>query len=132
MSLPAIRADLAQHVIYGYGAAALACAGLALAALVLEQPQLRLAAPGVAVLGALAAGLAKETADWWRNWRERRRHRVMVQRWHDSLLAVGALPEPPLRPAPALHQVAMADLVATVLGSTPLAVVALMVIWGFL
>jgi hypothetical protein len=131
MGLPTIRADLAQHVIYGYGAAALACAGVALGALVLDMPSLRLAMPGAAVAGGLAAGLAKEAADWWANRLARRRFEEDWLRWLESLGEEGA-PDPDAwldRPPPLPHEVSLDDLVATILGALPCAVVALLGWW---
>jgi hypothetical protein len=115
MSAPTIRADLAQHMIYGAGVAALAQCALLVVAVLAAEPGLRFMVPGTGLVAALAAGVAKEVADAWAN----RRARASWRRMGASL--AGLLPRP--------HEVSLLDTMATTAGAIPLAVVTMLLLW---
>lgn len=100
MSTPQIRADWAQHIVYGAAVGAAAAASMAVAGLVTGAPGLRFMEPVAAVTAALVAGLAKELADWVAN-----------------------------RRTPGAHEVALSDVVATTLGGLAVAVPGLIWLW---
>lgn len=108
MGIPAIRADLAQHVMAGAAVGSAAAGLLAVAGSALGVPGLRLAMPAAAVGAALAAGAVKEVADWLAN-----------RRWYREN---GLAPRP--------HEVSSADLAATVLGGVFVAVPVFLALWG--
>ncbi len=113
MSLPQIRADWAQHMVYGAWVGAASAAGTLVVALALHRPEYRLAAPAAGMLGALVAGVAKEVSDWLLNRRARAR---MAE------LGLLRLSVPP-------HEVSPADVVATVLGAAPVVVPLFLLLW---
>lgn len=100
MSIPQIRADWAQHIVYGAAVGAAAAASVAIAGLVTGSHGLRFMEPAAAVVAALVAGLAKELADWVANMR-----------------------------TPGAHEVALSDVVATTLGGMAVAVPGLIWLW---
>lgn len=94
MSLPQIRADWAQHMVYGAWVGAAGAAFVLVLAQVAGRPGVSLLAPVASLLAALAAGVAKEAAD-----------QVVNRR---------AAAAPP-------HEVSAADVVATLTGAFPVA-----------
>jgi hypothetical protein len=113
MSLPMIRADWAQHMVYGAWVGAAGAAGVLVIAQVAGRPEMGLMAPVGGLWAALVAGLAKELADWLAN------RRVMsdVLLWQLD------------RPATTPHEVSAADVVATVAGALPVAVPLFLSMW---
>lgn len=131
MSLPTIRADWAQHMIYGSWIGGLSASAVLIAAEVMGDPALRMVAPAACVMMALAAGIANElhqlaakTKDWDRyrqellDWTERNHGRPEP------------LPLDPIPRSPEPHDVDGADVTATVLGAVPVAVPLFMMVWG--
>lgn len=115
MSPPAIRADLAQHMIYGACVGALAQCALLVVAVLAAQPHLKFMVPATGLAAALAVGVIKEAADWWANYRVR-------TSWRRTGASLGGL-----KPLP--HEVSEADVIATVVGAIPAAVVTLLLLW---
>lgn len=101
MSLPEIRADLAQHMVYGAWIGAAGAAFVLLLAAAAGRPGVSLLAPVAGLLLALAAGVAKEVAD------------AMADR----------------RPGAAPHEVSAADVAATVTGALPVAIPLFLALW---
>lgn len=102
MSLPQIRADWAQHMIYGSWVGAVGAAAVLVLAVAAGRPGLGLLAPAASLLAALLAGVAKEVADAVTN-----RH-------------AGAVPP---------HEVSAADVVATLTGAFPVAIPLFLSLW---
>lgn len=103
MSLPQIRADWAQHMIYGGWIGAVGAAAVLVLAVAAGRPGLSLAAPVASLLAALAAGVVKEVSD-----------AVASRR-------AGAVATP--------HEVSAADVVATLTGAFPVAIPLFLSLW---
>jgi len=101
MGLPQIRADWAQHMVYGAWVGAVGAAGVLALGQVAGRPGLGLLAPVVSLLAALLAGVAKEVADHVANRR--------------------AAIAPP-------YEVSAADMVATLIGVLPVVLFFLVVV----
>jgi hypothetical protein len=102
VSLPQIRADWAQHMLYGAWVGAAGAALVLVLAQVAGRPGVSLMAPVASLLAALAAGVSKEVADAMANRR---------------------------RTAAPPHEVSAADVVATVAGALPVALSLFMAMW---
>jgi hypothetical protein len=115
MSLPQIRADWAQHMVYGAWVGAAGAAVVMVLERVLGWHGLGLSAPAACLLAAALAGAAKELADWVSN----RRARAYAARWGMSLTGSSV----------SAHEVAAGDVVATVVGALPVAVPMFLALW---
>lgn len=120
MSLPVIRADWAQHMIYGAWAGATAQVVGALASVATGDPSGMALVPALGPMGAFVAGLAKEGSDWLSNLRARREWAAAAGKWGASIAGL----------QPYRHEVSFSDVVATVLGGCPGGIVAGVVLWG--
>lgn len=123
MSIPQIRADWAQHMVYGAWVAAAAAAGVLVLAAAAGRPGLGLLAPAASLLAALLAGVAKEMADEVTSRRTRRRglaDRKAAMSEGRMLLTY---------PIPMPHEVSAADVVATLAGAFPVAIPLFLALW---
>lgn len=102
MSLPLIRADWAQHMVYGAWVGAAGAVGVLVLGMAAGRPGIYMLAPAACICTALLAGLAKEASDWLAN----------------------------CRAGEPVHEVSAADVLATVAGALPVAVPLFMMMWG--